>query len=445
MRTDVRTRLREYVGGLAVPGPDIDAVVAAAGQPPRGELGRDPARPTRPWLVPVLAAVAVVVVVFSVGVAPALPGPDHQPGAGSASLPDRIAGYSYLTGSVSSDPPGRAVALYQHGVGVELFDFPQALVLSADDDVYRRVDVAEARSAELDQGDPAPMRLSPDGSRVAIGSNGGAGDLAVVDLVTGEVTSLPARLGASVVPLTFSPDGRHVIALESVGDVNPLSGSPTAAAMARFDLNTGEVTRYPTLVRVTAAAFSPDGRELAVQNGSLVVVDPDTGVVRRILAESGLPLRSGAAWSPAGEVIAVGPEATPRIAFVDASGLGRAVPAPVEGVEEPLGWTGPRTLIVKRGPDLVEVDVVAGTTRVLSEVDIGPSANYMLGQVHLATGMLDHLVIRSAGRPDRGIWPAWAIVAATVVTGGIATLLVAIGRAMGRHRRAAHRHRIRSG
>jgi hypothetical protein len=227
--------------------------------------------------------------------------------------------------------------------------------------------------------------------------------------------------------------------------VNPLSGSPTAAAMARFDLNTGEVTRYPTLVRVTAAAFSPDGRELAVQNGSLVVVDPDTGVVRRILAESGLPLRSGAAWSPAGEVIAVGPEATPRIAFVDASGLGRAVPAPVEGVEEPLGWTGPRTLIVKRGPDLVEVDVVAGTTRVLSEVDIGPSANYMLGQVHLATGMLDHLVIRSAGQPDRGIWPAWAIVAATVVTGGIATLLVAIGRAMGRHRRAAHRHRIRSG
>ncbi|MGZ5404068.1 MAG: hypothetical protein ACXWDL_05420, partial [Nocardioides sp.] len=78
----------------------------------------------------------------------------------AVTLPDRLAGYSYLTGDVSEAPPGRVMALYQHGFGVEFMDFPQAVVLAADVDLYRRLDAAEDRSGPESQGDPGPMLLS---------------------------------------------------------------------------------------------------------------------------------------------------------------------------------------------------------------------------------------------------------------------------------------------
>jgi hypothetical protein len=436
MRTDVRTRVRDHIAGLPVPEPDLDAVITAARRPEhrRGAGTGRPDRSGRPWLAPLLAAAAVVAVVFSIAVAPALPlGRGERPGAGPASLPDQIAGYSYLTRSVSFDPPGRAIALYQHGWGVELFDFPQALVLGADADIYRRVDVAEGASALVDQGDPAPMRLSPDGTRVAVGTSGTGGELGLVDLSTGAVTRLSARPGSSVRPLAFSPDGRIVVAAENT---SPMSGSPATAVLARFDLTTGAVTRFPALTRITAAAFSPDGRELAVQSGgALLVVDPGTGAIRRNLVTASLPLVSEAAWSPAGDLIAVGPDEPPRIAFVDATGAGRAVPAPVEGVGRPLGWTDDRTLIVQDGRNVVELTVNDGGTRVISEVDTGPGSNYRVGDMYLATGLVDGLVVRAAGSPDRGIWPTWAIVTATVATGLVATLFVIVIRLLGRPRR----------
>ena len=53
---------------------------------------------------------AVVLALLSLGGGPR--------SAGSAvTVPDRLADYSYLTGDVSDAPPGRAVALYQHGFG----------------------------------------------------------------------------------------------------------------------------------------------------------------------------------------------------------------------------------------------------------------------------------------------------------------------------------------
>src|SRR6478735_6339245 len=113
-------------------------------------------------------------------------------GTPSAAIPDRLAGYSYLMADLSDAPSGRALALYQHGFGVEFMDFPQAVVLAADDDVYRRLDAAEARSGLRDQGDPGPMLLSPDGTSVALGEHATEDpDLGIVDLATGEVTSHP--------------------------------------------------------------------------------------------------------------------------------------------------------------------------------------------------------------------------------------------------------------
>lgn len=76
--------------------------------------------------------------------------------SGSASLPDRLADYSYLTGNVSSSPPGRVIATYHHGYGVEMMDFPQAIAVAADGDIYRRVDLAESRGGPETQGDAGP-------------------------------------------------------------------------------------------------------------------------------------------------------------------------------------------------------------------------------------------------------------------------------------------------
>ena len=132
--------------------------------------------------------------------------------AGTAvALPDRLAGYSYLTGQVSEAPPGRALALYQHGFGVEFLDFPQAVVLAADDDVYRRLDAAEDLAGRETQGDPGPMLLSPDGRWVALGDHtASAARLDLLDLTTGAVDRHAVPEARSVLPVAWSADGRQV-------------------------------------------------------------------------------------------------------------------------------------------------------------------------------------------------------------------------------------------
>src|SRR5262245_55213350 len=114
------------------------------------------------------AVVAVVVVLLT-----SRPGDLPSDDTGPAALTDRMAEYSLVTGTVSSSPPGRAVALYQHGWGVEFLDDPHAEVLGADGDVYRWVDEADNRADGLSQGDPGPMLLAPDGDQAAVGDFNG--------------------------------------------------------------------------------------------------------------------------------------------------------------------------------------------------------------------------------------------------------------------------------
>jgi WD40 repeat protein len=368
----------------------------------------------------------VVAVVAAVGVAPGLlSGGPHESGAGAASLPDHIASYSYLTDSVTSDPPGRAIAIYQQGVGVELFDYPQALVLGADGDVYRRVDVAERRSAPMDQGDPAPMALSPDGTRVAIGSNGRAGDLVLLNLVNGGVTTVPARRNSSVVPLAWSPDGRSVVSIESAYDTNPYSASPISGPLVRIDVESEVVYRYPGLTRATAAAYTPDGRELAVQNGdALLVADPGTGAPLRVLSERGLRLTSAGAWSPDGSLLLVGPDPFNEVGLLDAAGHDRTIGTGIVTAYPPVGWTGATTFLVRTTTsEISEVNVDTGVHLAVTTMDPGLVTHYDVPRFQMATGLLAGLRVRPAGRPDRGVWPAWALLTATVLAGVPAVLL----------------------
>src|SRR5690606_4125657 len=137
-------------------------------------------------------------------------------------------------------------------------------------------------------------------------------------------------------------------------------------------------------------AFSPDSSELAVSTGvadggaAIRIFDLAGDLVRELSPPAGhLLAPNGTAWSPDGALLLVqDPQRPRRLAFVDASGTGAAVPGPVTvdqpyGVE-PVGWRGPETLLLAayREPGsasgvprslarLVEVPVAGVACRVL--------------------------------------------------------------------------------
>ncbi|MDO5736126.1 MAG: hypothetical protein Q4P15_06585 [Propionibacteriaceae bacterium] len=177
---------------------------------------------------------------------------------------------------MSTSPPGRAVALFQHGFGVEFMDFPRAVVIGADANVYRRMGAAEARGGPETQGDPGPMLLSPDGTRVAVGSyDSSVPDLALIDLHTGDVELLPVSGGRSVIPLALSPDSNQVAYLSVADPVNPYSGTAIRGDIGMLELATGRARLLPGDADARAVAFSPDGKELAIHR-----IPPDDGSER---------------------------------------------------------------------------------------------------------------------------------------------------------------------
>lgn len=369
-------------------------------------------------------------------------------------VPREMAGYSYLTGSVSASPPGPAVALFQHGYGVEFLDYPQAVVLGAGGEAYRRVDVAEDRAGGETQGDPAPMLLSPDGGYVAVGDHDTDDpDVVIVDLTTGKTSSHPLPQGRSVISTAWSNDGQSLAILVSSRPTNPFSGGRIAGDLVLLDLTTD---RTEVLVEgaATAAAFSPDGTEVAVERSdegdtTLSVVDLEAGS-RRDLPADGL-LAGAAAWSPDGRLLAIttvkpsgaiadvdDPGIPSGLSFVDPSGGGGTTPAPLSldvfGPGRVLGWSGPDevvTLLNEPGADpsvgaehltLAGVPLDGSEPRTLMRI---PAVqDYGVGRFQLASAGADRLQVVDPDGVDRGPWPmAWRITLA--VLAGLATWLVA--------------------
>jgi dipeptidyl aminopeptidase/acylaminoacyl peptidase len=366
----------------------------------------------------------------------------------AVALPDRLADYSHLTADLSDAASGRAVALYQRGFGVEFLDAPQAVVLAADDDVYRRLDAAERRSGPQDQGDPGPMLLSPDGSAVALGDHDAHDpDLGVVDLSTGAVVDHPLPHARSVVPLAWSADGAQIAYLAGESPTNPHSGGPPVGDLFVLDLGSGEASPVPGVERAWMAAFSPDGRELAVRrsgqgNGGTSVVDLSEGTVR-VLPVAGA-LSSPAAWSPDGSLLAV--SAPSGLSFVEADG---SAPEPVRLVlDDPeraefLGWTSDREVAVleRSGADtahLVALPLDGGDARQLTTVD--DLGSYGIGRLQLASALLPGIDVRVAAPPDRGPLPARFRIPLALLVGLAAAALVMLGtRATRRHRSVVDR------
>ncbi len=358
--------------------------------------------------------------------------------AGAAAVPRDLAAHSHLTGSVSSSPPGAAVALFQHGWGVELFDFPQAVVLGAGGDAYRRVDAAEDRASAASQGDPAPMLLSPDGTKVAVGDHETADpDVVVVDLLTGEATSHPLPTGQSVLPVAWSRDGTALAHLLSLEPTNPYTGERIAGEVGVLDLGDDTTDLLPG-DDVTAVAFSPDGTELAVERTGTSFADARISVVdlaggdTRDLETVGV-LAGPAAWSPDGRLLATttlepsgapagapDPGAPTGIAFVDPSGAAADVPEPMElplaEAGRVLGWTDADELMAllevagddpccAEAYDLSRVALDGGAPQPLMNIsDLG---SYGVGRFQMASATVGDLQVVTPGEVDRGPWPLW--------------------------------------
>ena len=398
------------------------------------------------WVVGLGAAALVVGLTW-----PPAPAPAEGDGA---AVPRDLAAYSHLTGSVSSSPPGPAVALFQHGFGVELMDFPQAVVLGAGGDSYRRVDVAEDRAGAETQGDPAPMLLSPDGRYVAVGDHDTAGpDVALVDLTTGETSTYDLPRGRSVIPVAFSADVGRLALLVSDEPTNPYSGGRIRGDVAVLDLDAGSTDVLDLGGSAAGAAFSPDGTELAVERAaprelSVTTFADDS---ERTLALDGV-LAGPNAWSPDGRLLAVttvdasaampgvdDPGVPTGLAFVDATGAGAEVPGPVPlPVSAPgrvLAWNGDDEVVMLLSADadaatLSDVPLDGSEPRTLVRIhDLG---SYGVGRFQLAADAGGRLEVVEPSTIDRGPWPLALRLSASVLAGLLAWLLAAVAVRIGR-------------
>lgn len=383
-------------------------------------------------LLTVVPAVLLAAVLLTGAAGPGGAGPGAQAG-----IPRTMAGYSYLTGSVSLSPPGPAVALWHQGFGVELMDFPQALVLSAHDDSYRRVDVAERRGGTDTQGDPGPMLLSPDGTHVAVGDHAaGSADVALLDLSTGDVERFAVAGARSVMPVAWSSDGRKVAYLMGPVATNPYAATPPTGRPGVLDLTTGDARTWEGDARARTMAFSPDGSMLAVQwSRGMELVSVDGTVVPDQVPQQPGALAGPDAWSPDGELVAVS-VGDGSLAFVDVTG-GEPPDRLLPGLgldDRVLGWTADREVVVPAAslPEdggsgdlrVLRVDLDGGTPEPLTTL---PSyGNFGVGRFQLASALLPDLLVRDPGDPDRGVWPLWASAVAAAL---LAWLARSVGRA----------------
>lgn len=304
----------------------------------------------------------------------------------------------------------------------------QGIALAADGDVYRRLDAAEAPFAWATNIDPGPMLPSPDGTSVALGQHDTeSADLEFVNLETGEVTQQQAPADArSVRPLAWSPDGSHLAYLANQNERQSYQRHARVGTLHLLDLDSG--TSEPVLdTDLAAAAFSPDGTQLAVQrprDETLSIVDLTTGAVRTV--QQAGRLTSPNAWSPDGQLLAV--TRSTGIWAVNVSGTQADEATRVNFPnEEILGWTQERELLVfdRREENRAQIEAVSletGEARELTE--IGGTSNYGVYRVQLAAGLIDNLAVRDAGDADRGPLPLGSRALLALMAGFVTYLVV---------------------
>nr|BFF10336.1 hypothetical protein GCM10025699_16390 [Microbacterium flavescens] len=247
---------------------------------------------------PILPALIAGALGFVAAVAPAAIASLAPPPASDVVFPDEVATYTWFT--AHGDLGVAASVIYQNGIGVEFMDFPQAVALGVDGSTYRRIGIAEGRSTPTDQGDPAAMVLSADGTFAVIAGANGHGSVAVQSFVDGTTREVEIGVGRSAVPLSIASDGDHVLVLVGDGELSRYTDPAMSGTLAMLDLSTGDLLEY-SLERVTSAAVSPDGDRVAAQTSEgPVVMDAAGRDLRELPSELKGQALGDDAWSPDG-------------------------------------------------------------------------------------------------------------------------------------------------
>jgi hypothetical protein len=304
--------------------------------------------------------------------------------------------------------PASAIVTGPGGFGAsDLFGFDDRAIVVGRDGLYRYVrDINSVDAGEN-------LLLSPDGRYLA-----GPADLegvtfdesasdwestaGVMDLSTGKVRTY--HEGA---PVAWSPGGRLLVKASS-------------GLFRLLDIGSGEAV--PLGVGGTAVAFSPDGHQLALQQGrELKVLNVDTFAMRTVAKLGAQQTLAGpGAWDAGGRLaIWNGSDCLPacpasyhdfRLSFVD-TGDGAATDARFDAVEAVsarlLGWQSDGDAVVTLGmtsPDPAGPHV--GAPQVLSLHPGGGRATLITvtadaDRIDVATDLLDHF----GGEPRSG----WAM------------------------------------
>jgi WD40 repeat protein len=162
------------------------------------------------------------------------------------------------------------------------------------------------------------VAFSPDGTRVASGSNG---TIKVWDVATGAVRATLTGHRSGILGLAFSPDGRRLASggggqdekNQRFGEVKVWD---VEAGRLLFDLAGGHEAF------VGAVAFSPDGRSLATGGDDRLAIVWDLEARRpRLTLAGGLGEVWFVAWSPDGRFVATGGEDTTARVWEAATGV----------------------------------------------------------------------------------------------------------------------------
>jgi len=135
---------------------------------------------------------------------------------------------------------------------------------------------------------PSPIVSSPDG-KLLVAQFGVGGNLEVWDLTSGKKLTTLAAHSLSVSTLSFSPDGRLLVTTgQETTPGNFAAGNRvTQWGMKVWDVATWKARLAISFVRDGApcAAFSPDGREVAIEKSweRVELLDTDDGATLRAL------------------------------------------------------------------------------------------------------------------------------------------------------------------
>lgn len=393
---------------------------------------------------PIVSALIAAAVGFIVGIAPTAIASWTAPPPSSATVfPSQLGTYSWFT--LHGDPGAPVTMTYQNGVGVELMDAPQAVALGVDGSTYRRVAAAEHRSIPADQGDPADMVLSADGTFAVIAGANGHGTVVVHSFVDGASRDISIGAGRSAVPLSIASDGDRVLVL--LGDDEMSRYADMAmnlhGTLALLDLASGDLADY-ALDGVTAAAISPDGSHIAAQTeGGAVVMDAAGDGIRSLSSLSGGEALADDAWSPGGTHLATlayeeewvtdergrSLEMHAMLQITDVATDTTAV-IPLEGIDHAAvrGWRDDDTVVVQayrsdNSSEFMWVDAGTGATETFATYDSG-FTGASVSSADLARDLVGEWVIEERA-PQQGRVVGILIGAVVGTVAGLAVWVIA--------------------